>query len=148
MATTQSTTTEATTTALPYPGECQNAINLTEEWRADNRGNKLNGMNNYDTQTMIDFGRPWFRFANAAGNCLLNSCPPDNSCGTQTGMWSDVNTPGDIGVVAHITVYGSWSDCRSLQKSTSVMKCSLSPNDYVYKYDDDASCSLGFCGMH
>ena len=60
MAATQSTTTEAKTTALPYPEECQNAINLTEEWRADNKGNRLNGMNNCDTQTMLDFGRPWF----------------------------------------------------------------------------------------
>ena len=149
METTQSTTTEATTTALPYPEECQNAINLTEAWRADNRGSKLNERNICDPQTMIDSGRPWFRFTNAAGNRLLNSCPPDNSCGTLVGMWSDVNMPGDVGVVAHITVYGLLiSDCRLFQKNASVMKCSLSPNDYVYKYDDDVECDLGFCGMH
>ena len=146
MATTQSTTTEATTTALPYPEECQNAINLTEEWRADNKGNRLNGMNNCDTQTMIDFGRPWFRFTYAAGNRLLNSCPPDNSCGTLVGMWSDVNMPGDVGVVAPITVYGSFiSNCKMFSKRGSVLKCSLAPHDYVYKYDDDVECDLGFC---
>ena len=148
MATTQSTTTEATTTALPYPEECQNAINLTEEWRADNKGNRLNGMNNCDPQTMIDSGRPWFRFANAAGNRLLISCPPDNSCGTHAGMWSDAPMPGDVGVVAPITVYGSWnSDRKSFSKRVSVMKCSLAPHDYVYKYDGGADCNLGFCGM-
>ena len=57
--------------------------------------------------------------------------------------------PGDVGAVAHITVYGSWkSDCKDFSKSASVMKCSLAQNDFIYKYDDDGKYCLGFCGMH
>ena len=147
--TTTTTLKPTTATTAPQPVECLNAINLTESWRSDNKGRKLNGGNNCDTYTMKNNGRPWFRFTGLAGNKLLNTCPPAYSCGTAAGIWSDAAMPSKIGAVTNITAYGSWSykGCKEYPESVSVVRCSDSVADFVYRYNGNRGCTLGFCGM-
>ena len=145
---TTSTLNPTTITTAPQPVECLNAINLTESWRSDNNGGKLNGQSNCDTEDMKKNGRPWFRFTGSAGNQLLNTCPPPYSCGTQAGIWSDAAMPTKIGFVTNITAYGSFiSGCKDYPESVSVVRCSDSVADFVYRYNGSGTCSLGFCGM-
>ena len=147
--TTTTTLKPTTSTTAPQPVECLNAINLTESWRSDNKGRKLNRGNNCDSPDMKNNGRPWFRFTGPAGNQLLNTCPPENSCGTIAGIWSDAAMPTMIGAVTNITAYGSWNGgCKEFPKSVSVVRCSDSIADFVYKYNSYSySCNHGFCGM-
>ena len=140
-----------TTTATSAPVECLNAINLTESWRLDHSGRKIKPTNNYyncDTRDMINAGRPWFRFTGNAGNKLLDHCVPVYSCGTAVTMWSNSTMPDKVGVVTPITVYrNDGVSCTAYTKKSSVMRCSDRANDYVYRYDDDNFCIIGFCGM-
>ena len=140
-----------TTTATSAPVECLNAINLTESWRLDHSGSKIkpkNGHYNCDTRDMINAGRPWFRFTGNAGNKLLDHCVPTWSCGTASTMWSNSTMPDKVGVVTPITVYrNDGVSCTNYTKNSSVMRCSDRANDYVYRYDDDNFCIIGFCGM-
>ena len=145
--TTTTTLKPTTSTTALQPIECLNAINLTESWRSDNNGGKL--ASNCDTEDMKKNGRPWFRFTGSAGNQLLNTCPPANSCGTEAGIWSDAAMPTKIGAVTNITAYGSWSykGCKEYPESVSVVRCSDSVADFVYRYNGNRGCTLGFCGM-
>ena len=142
------TTTSGMTTE---PEECQGAINLTENWRQDNKGRRLRGGNvKCDTKPMIARGRPWFRFAGAAGNMMLNSCPPDNSCGTHGGIWTNHTMPTAIGVPTNVTAYISFAGCYRYPVSLIAMRCSnRTNNSFIYKYVDDfQGCSYAFCGMN
>ena len=98
---------------------------------------------------MVSEGRPWFRFTGAAGNIMLNRCPPAYSCGTNVGMWTDERMPTLVGVQSSINAYRSWSrNCKYFTKRVSVMKCSTNNNfDFIYKYASDTVCTLGFCGI-
>lgn len=127
-------------------------LNLTEGWRQDHKGSNikpLNGTYNCDISVMILNERQWFRFSGAAGNQLMNSCVPGLSCGTHISLWSDdLVKPINLGVPVKIYAYGSnGHDCRWYTVEMSVMRCGLSPPDYVYRYDGVLQCSLGFCGM-
>ena len=150
--TTPTTTPDVTTTtARPIPVECMNAINLTESWRLDHSGRRIkpnNGRYNCDTSSMMDAGRPWFRFSGNAGDKLVDHCVPVFSCGTGATMWSNSTMPDKVGVVTPITVYGNdFGSCTDYTKKSSVMRCSDNANDYVYRYDDTELCLMGFCGM-
>ena len=138
----------ATATAVD---ECLLAINLTEIWRADHNGNGLrrkDGQLNCDTEPMVKQGRPWFRFSGAAGNRLLDSCPPINSCGTIDGMWSDEVMPKRKGEIRQINVFASAGyQCKRFTYKLKVKKCSRRRHDYVYRYLGDSHCYLSFCGM-
>ena len=150
--TTNLPSTEATTTApsMPQPPECQSAINLTEYWRIDHKGSRINqGNENCDPKVMDSQGRPWFRFSGAAGNMMLDTCPPSFSCGTHGGMWTNDAMPTNIGVQKSINAYGSYSsNCKYATRLISVVRCSSKAGDFVYKYTDtNTSCSYSFCGM-
>ena len=155
------TTTEIDTTSSlftlstksPNVAECQSAVNLTGPWRKDNQGKKLNAGNSKsgcDTLTMIKTNRPWFRLTGAAGNMILDTCPPDYSCGTLAGLWTDDVMPSAVGVKKNISVYASWqNNCRQYIRTAAVIRCSAQiPNDFVYQYTDlSTACYLSFCGM-
>lgn len=148
--TTPTTTSTTARTGRLNPQECHRAVALTDSWRRDINGSGLNaGKYNCDTRWMIESGRPWFRFSGEAGNHLLNSCPPQFSCGTNVGLWSDEPMPGNIGIVTAITAYGSfYKNCKQFNKSVSVIRCSYALGDFVYRYDGDEHCDFGFCGMN
>ena len=138
------------TTMYEEPEECRGATNLTEDWRQDHYGSKLYpGLPNCDTTKMISDGRQWFRFAGAAGSMMLNKCPPQYSCGTHGGIWTNDTMPIQVGVETNITAYVSLKTCIRYTVILSVMKCSNSlSNNFIYKYVDDFQyCSYGFCGM-
>ena len=143
-----STVEMATATAVD---ECLLAINLTEIWRVDHNGNGLrrkDGQLNCDTEPMVKQGRPWFRFSGAAGNRLLDSCPPINSCGTIDGMWSDEVMPKRTGEIRVINVFASAGyQCKRFTYKLKVKKCSRRRHDYIYRYLGDSHCYLSFCGM-
>lgn len=98
-------------------------------------------------------GRPWFRFAGAAGTRLLDHCVPGYSCGTHIALWSDEVMPTRVGVITRFYVFGSYEgDCKSETLESSVMRCSYQPNDLVYRWEENNckkfSCHYGFCGMN
>ena len=148
LTTTSSVVTNATTT-LPQPIECDSAVNLTEYWRQIHNGTSVQGISNCDTSEMKSKGRPWFRFSEAAGNMMLDTCPPAYSCGTHAGMWTDDAMPTNVGIQKNINAYGSFTKgCKSYIQSISVIRCSSKAADFVYKYTDPtAYCKLSFCGM-
>ena len=138
----------------PPPAECQSAINLTEYWRNVNAGTGIRppGGLNCDTRDMNNNypERPWFRFVGDAGNMMLNSCPPSNSCGTHAGMWTDAAMPSAVGESIVISVHGSYSNnCKYRTLSILVMRCSYDTSyDFIYQYNEDTtSCFYSFCGM-
>ena len=56
--------------------------------------------------------------------------------------------PTKIGPVTNITAYGNWSGaCKYYPESVSVVRCSDSVADFVYRYNGDSGCYNGFCGM-
>lgn len=146
------TTTISTTTT---PAMCLSAIKLTEWWRKDHKGSYLHPKNywnefNCDPREMVAAGRPWFRFSGEAGNRLMNKCVPQLSCGTNLALWSDDPMPTQVGVITQVNAYSQFRDnCRypGYIKRISVVRCSTSNNDYVYRYDGDDFCFTGFCGM-
>jgi len=145
-------TVESTRTSKPLPLECQTATNLTESWRADNKGMRLRPNNTVicDTGTMIANGRPWFRFAGKAGNKLLDTCPPPDSCGSHSGIWSNDTMPSEVGVATQVRAYGSWlRGCYQHPIYIRVMGCSTpSQHDFIYQYaDTSTACHYSFCGM-
>ena len=138
----------------PPPAECQSAINLTEYWRNVNAGTDIRppGGLNCDVREMNDnyAGRPWFRFAGAAGNMMLNSCPPSKSCGTNGGMWTDEGMPSVVRKSIEVSAFASYGDnCKYGFRSILVMRCSYdTDHDFIYQYNEDTtSCFYSFCGM-
>lgn len=80
----------------------------------------------------------------------MNKCVPFKSCGTLGALWSDDAMPSQVGLVTQIRVYAKYlsdDDCRYYAKKASVMRCSENPNDFVYRYDAEEFCYVGFCGM-
>jgi len=149
---TPTVTVESTTTSKPFPVECQTARNLTESWRADNKGMRLrpNNTDICDLRQMEANGRPWFRFAGEAGNRLLDTCPPPHSCGSQVGFWSNATMPSEVGVATQVRAYGSWLDgCYDFPIYIRVMRCSTpSQHDFIYQYNANRIiCQTLFCGM-
>lgn len=122
-------------------------------WRRANQGGRTDGYSRCDTQEMIDQNSPWFRFTGEAGNRLLNSCPPKDSCGTARRIWSSSPMPAVVGQIAHIKVYATSAtstNCAWKTLSVDVVRCSTEPNSFIYKYLDIADgglCQSAFCGM-
>lgn len=127
---------------------CESAILLTEYWRKV-YGNSERWRNNCDLQTMIDQGRPWFRFVGAAGTRLANECTPVHGCGTDFTIWSDAVMPSIPGEEQEIMVKArSTSNCAAYQYKVLVKKCSYRDDGYAYKFvDENYQCRMGFCGM-
>ena len=107
---------------------------------------------------MIKQGRPWFRFSGSAGNMMLNHTVLANSCGTHVSLWTNSTMPSIVGIEAAIKVYGDYNGGASngnikggYTLSASVMRCSHSSGDFVYRYteakEDTRGCCCGFCGM-
>lgn len=150
----QTTTDEPSTTTsniISQPAECLTAINFTETWRLDHNGSFLTNKDrefNCDTKSLISQGRPWFRFSGGAGSRLLTKCVPAYSCGTVGGMWSDDADPTTVGVSQSINLFVSAADiCKYDTYKGSVLRCSDSPDDLIYKYEGRGLCVSGFCGQ-
>ena len=155
------TTTHSTAPPVSQPAACLSAINLTDSWRMDHSGSSIRpiaGKINDGTSRMIKQGRPWFRFSGSAGDMMLNHTVPEYSCGTHIGLWTNNTMPSAVGVKAPIKVYGDYDDFTSdgnrkggYTLSASVMRCSHSSGDFVYRYTeakrDTSGCCWGFCGM-
>ena len=141
----------STTTELPLLAQCILAINFTESWRLDHKGSKIrpDGTYNCDTRQLSSRKGTWFRFSASGGTHLLESCPPDYSCGSQIGFWSDEAKPKlETGHFTKVKVYGSWvRECKQYEIDLTVGKCSERPNDYIYQYNGDSMCGDSFCGQ-
>ena len=138
----------------PPPAECQSAINLTEYWRNVNAGTEIvpPGGRSCDTRDMnINYpDRPWFRFVGDAGNIMLNSCPPSQSCGASAGIWTDAEMPSAVGESTEISAFASYIGiCKSKTWSILVMRCSYDTSyEFIYRYNEDfINCYYSFCGI-
>ena len=145
--------TPTSTTGSPLPPECLTAINLSDPWRLDHSGSRLqpiNGDYKMDPRDMIAAGRPWFRFIGNAGNKLADFCVPMMSCGTVATLWSNSTMPSSVGVVSQITIYSHNAGICGLSSFRgSAMRCSSAANDLIYRYDDENRYGrYGFCGMN
>ncbi|XP_067930313.1 uncharacterized protein [Watersipora subatra] len=136
--------------------ECLTATNFTRAWRSDINQTDIrpgfgeHSIDGYSCDLHNDL--EWFRFTEAAGNRLLDTCPPWKTCGTNYPIWSDAELPTQVGVASTIFVYvREQYDCRDQAKKALVIRCSWdTDNDLIYKYDSTkySTCSIGFCGMH
>ena len=53
-----------------------------------------------------------------------------------------------VGTPTSVKVYGSWSrGCKDFEYTISVMRCSNSLFDLIYRYNGAGLCARGFCGM-
>ncbi|XP_067931901.1 uncharacterized protein DDB_G0290587-like [Watersipora subatra] len=154
--TTTTATTDKPTTIIKYttPPECfGNVITFTDSWRRDYNGSNIKpggkySKNGYACDQHTAF-KGWFRFAGAAGNRLLDTCPERFSCGTNFPFWTDEKMPTEIGVLTTINVYGRIARCKSLKRELVVMKCSSAPYDYIYQQTTyyTSRCQAAFCSM-
>jgi len=133
---------------MTQPMECESALNLTGSDRLDHNGQNLG--RRCDARDMVRNGRPWFRFSGDAGRKMLNRCPPESSCGTTAGMWTDSLMPADVGVESVVEVFASYNrKCKWHVYQMAVVRCSSGNNyDFIYKYMGEDICKLGFCGMN
>lgn len=139
-------------TSLP-PSECSAAINLTESWRLDHSGSRIkpdgpNSFNGYACDFRKDL--QWFRFSGAAGSRLLSSPPKPYSCGTYRPYWTDAEMPSSVGDIKMVEVFTPVEEIsRAYIARVEVMRCSKSPNDFIYRYvgTPATSCYEAFCGM-
>lgn len=150
--TTTTTGTPTTQTTVATPAVCFKALNLTESWRLDHKQSGIRPANNNyncDTKSMIAAGRPWFRFTGGAGNKLADTCIPYYSCGASGVLWSNDTMPSKVGVISSFSVYANaGNSCSDFTWRASVMRCSGSAHDFIYRYDDAKdNCNYGFCGM-
>lgn len=156
----QQTTTPAPTPDPNYQSICENAINFTEPYRLHHNGYEGNVPSPYrdyacDPRSLANQGKPWFRFAGAGGERLLNHCVTTRSCGGFWPLWSDDprSTPSEVGIRSTFTLYGVAmrypSSCRhyKYEDLMTAIRCSDAPNDYVYHYDGIEYCDSSFCGM-
>ena len=91
------------------------------------------------------------------GRRMLNTCPPEKSCGTWYPIWTDEEAPEDVLSPAAINVYASYyqpggvsSWCKYNTHLVEVMRCSLDTDyDLIYRYIGGyiSSCDAAFCGM-
>ena len=159
---TQSPTTRKPLISPVTPKACQQAKTYKDSWRKDHGGRSIRpgGAYSYGGHK-CDFGdRPpkWFRFSGAAGNRMLNKCPPIRSCGTLYPYWTDAKMPSQVGVETTVYVYGSGGvqigsvllgNCKVFRRKLKVMRCSTKANDFIYKpYDSLGTCAEAFCGMN
>ena len=88
---------------------------------------------------------------NIAGNMMLNTCPPTQSCGTNSPIWTDVELPTTVGLITNINAYAVVEGtCRAYALPLQVIRCSASSiHGVIYRYNGDKHqiCSVGFCGM-
>ena len=94
------------------------------------------------------------------GTHLLNKCPKVFSCGSLYAIWTDEDTPKDIGVPTNVTAYGSSSydyssRCKEFTIEVEMMRCSLIDHDFIYRHINNSAhgtkyfsgCAFAFCGM-
>ena len=151
-ATSTTTTTPTTTTELPNPIECHNAKNFTEYWRLEHRAQNLKpgGAHSFGDYACDYYTLQWFRFTGAAGQRMLDRCPPAESCGTYMPLWTDIQLPDNVGGRAEGQFYVSYDGhCKHMTHNLSVIRCSEEPADVVYlhHYAPRGDCWAAFCGM-
>ena len=109
------------------------------------------GEHSYNNYACDIYTKHWFRFSGAAGNKMLDICPPQNSCGTHVPFWSDAAMPDRVGERIEAQFYGSENgNCKSETNNLTVIRCSDEPNDVVYfqHYPSSGNCWGAFCGMN
>ncbi|XP_067931356.1 oncoprotein-induced transcript 3 protein-like isoform X2 [Watersipora subatra] len=152
--TTTSSTTQKHTTTHPVGGPCTSfaTVNLTEDWRLDNKGSDIKPINgDYNCDAPLFDNVQWFRITGAAGNRIRNSCSPPYSCGSHGGIWTNATHPISIGDTWQVPLYGSWADNCDwypwvVDNPLTVTRCGPG-NDFVYKIDGLAGCFHSVCGM-
>ena len=151
-ATSTTATTPTTTTELPDPIECHNATNFTQHWRLEHRAQNLKpgGEHSFGDYACDYYTLQWFRFIGAAGQRMLDRCPPAESCGTYMPLWTDIQLPDKVGERAEGQFYVSYDGhCKHMTHNLSVIRCSEEPADVVYlhHYAPRGDCWAAFCGM-
>ena len=144
--------TTTTTTELPDPIECHNATNFTQHWRLEHRAQNLKpgGEHSFGDYACDYYTLQWFRFRGAAGQKMLDRCPPAESCGTYMPLWTDIQLPDKVGERAEGQFYVSYDGhCKHMTHNLSVIRCSEEPADVVYlhHYAPRGDCWAAFCGM-
>ena len=75
-------------------------------------------------------------------------------------MWTDEDTPKDVGVPTNVTAYGSSSydyssRCKEFTIEVEMMRCSLIDHDFIYRHINNSAhgtkyhtgCAFAFCGV-
>ncbi|XP_067951364.1 pancreatic secretory granule membrane major glycoprotein GP2-like [Watersipora subatra] len=132
---------------------CENATILADSWRLEHQGKDLKGgglNSNYRRACDLRESLGWFRFADEAGDQMLNTCPKWKSCGTSWPYWTDAPLPSDtdIGVIKQAYAFRvNRDDCKSYSIALEILRCS--PKDVIYRYTGEHKtlCADAFCGM-
>ena len=146
------TPTTTTTTEQPDPIECHNVTNFTQHWRLEHRAQNLKpgGEHSFGDYACDYYTLQWFRFTGAAGQRMLDRCPPAESCGTYMPLWTDIQLPDKVGERAEGQFYVSYDGhCKHMTHNLSVIRCSEEAGDVVYlhHYAPRGNCWAAFCGM-
>ncbi|XP_067931221.1 oncoprotein-induced transcript 3 protein-like [Watersipora subatra] len=142
------------TTPPSVGGPCTSptTVNLTEDWRLDNKGSDIQPINgSYNCDAPLFDNIQWFRITGAAGNRIRNSCSPPYSCGSHGGIWSNATHPTTVGEIRQGAIYGSWAgNCDwytwPVEAPLTIQKCGPG-NDFVYRIDGTSGCYHSVCGM-
>ena len=151
------------TTTSRVPAECQQARNLTESWRKPvvGSGKSPRFQQDYECDFHVN-SKGWFRFTGAAGRKLLDKCPQQTTCGSTTSYWTNDVMPQMVGKKKEVRAHGAVLmrkkilflprnsiNCEYHNIPLLVMRCSMAPDDFIYKLTSykSAPCSRVFCGM-
>ena len=89
-------------------------------------------------------GKKWYRFSNAAGTQLSQSCVLKKHCGTHAPGWLNGTHPAVAdGIVTRQVCYHWGDSCCQWNNNIRVKNCGAF---YVYELVKTPKCNLRYCG--
>lgn len=88
--------------------------------------------------------KKWYRFSNAAGSQMPQTCVPEWRCGTHAPGWLNGQHPTVAqGVVTRDVCYHWVGNCCRWKNSIRVRNCGVF---FVYELQKPPGCSMRYCG--
>ena len=122
----------------PYIAECSSYKLLDQADRSVSSSSKTSA--SCDRSLNGD----WYRFSDAAGKQMSQSCPPVRHCGTHATGWLNGTHPviGD-GVVTRQVCFHWKKGCCQWKRDIRVLNCG---EFYVYQLQKPPVCNSRYCG--
>ena len=118
--------------------ECRSYRTLSESDRAETYSNSNS------SECDGDLWSGWYRFSGLAGAQMVESCVPENRCGTRFPGWLEGTHPSLIdGVVTRDVCFHVGNNCCKRKETIRVRNCG---KFYVYKLNNVTECNSRYCG--
>ena len=120
------------------PPECSSYNLLTETNRTVSFSTKAN------SSCDRDLTKEWYRFSDAAGKQMSESCTPLHRCGTHATGWLNGTHPSlGEGIVTRKVCFHWKKGCCQWKNNIRIRNCG---EFYVYEFQKPPACNLRYCG--